>query len=137
MRAGAGAVSGGDTAWFLEWAGVWRTYLDNGGNFIFTGPGVEQTSIAEGTTLLAYLATDGVLGGQVYRSGLWRRTWWTDNDSGAMFAGPSGEVMLHEYGLSMTAYTLAEIAPSYNTKAVGFFWCRVTRQLRIAVLLAR
>ena len=104
--------------------GVWRTYLDNGGNFIFTGPGVEQTSIAEGTTRLAYLATDGVLGGQVYRSGLWRRTWWTDNDSGAMFAGPSGEVMLHEHGLSMTAYTLAEIAPSYNTKAVGFFASR-------------
>ncbi|MFN8466259.1 MAG: hypothetical protein U0X20_11950 [Caldilineaceae bacterium] len=104
--------------------GVWRTYLDNGGNFIFTGPGVEQTSIAEGTTRLAYLATEGVLGGQVYRSGLWRRTWWTDNDSGAMFAGPSGEVMLHEHGLSMTAYTLAEIAPSYNTKSVGFFASR-------------
>lgn len=99
---------------------TWKTYLDNTGSFYFTAAPVIP---ADGDTMIGYFpeGDDRVLGGKVYQSGTWRKTWWTDDATGIMYAGPSGEVMLHEYGLSMTAYKGTEIAPTYNTKAVGFF----------------
>ena len=115
--------------------------MDSGGNFYFSAaPAVP----AEGDTQLAYFA-GGTYNGQLYSGKLagklytllikdesnnpiaaedgtfWHKTWWADNCDRCAACWPRGEVMLHNWGLSIIAYTEDDITPSNNVKAVSFF----------------
>ena len=83
--------------------GVWRTYLDDGGNFIFTGPGRgadvdrrgDDAAGVSGDALVCWAGRCTVRGCGAGPGGRTMRF-------GAMYAGEDGEVLLHEYGLSLT-----------------------------------
>lgn len=150
--AGPGAVGlygYGDRFGF--WDGeAWTTYLDDGGNFTFKA-GADSEGSTKLTYVVDYTETLGDppvtyhygarLGAQRYSGSYvpagWKYTWYADGDTGALIAGADGEVVLHNYGISLVGYTGTEVSPLYNTKSLAFFRTQAEALTNVSLAHAR